>query len=979
MTLTSRIRRASFVQSGLIMLMTGANSLLAQAPANRVATLASPPAVGVRPTLALTVSGGVSLGSYQGGATWALIFALRHRTEFDSARAHLPRRLKDALPVPNDYKLDIITGASAGNMNGLFAGLDYCSISASNRPDSSIFFRGWIPIGFQELTSTPVDSADLAIFSRKGFAGLWSHVDTLMAEHRYRSDCDLLVGLAVTKLTPVTLTYANGVDLPLQRFAGLFRLIADSSRLAFALPRAPDLPRTALTDILIPALRIDGRRTDSLSHAGARADVRLPRRAVQEFVEASGAFPLAFAPRLVHYEMPRSIGWHVDSGVTLLCRVASTTDPSCLAPDQGLFVDGGIFDNRPLNLALELAHMADTNAKRTRLADTIVARQQIFDRASKACDLGPAVTGRDSSVIAFAKARYLRADSALQADLRKLVAAKQDTSLASSRDSSGEISTLRLGLSARAEDARAAMDSVTILVRNQGNDQQLAIKKCSDVFVRAWKEYDSTAAARPDLDSRRMFYFVRHEAVRGLDSVRATTHDEPRAGIAAGLHVLTSSYETAQNGEMRLFVNGFSTSESPVHQLALGVNSRNPRLMGEQISHFGAFLAKTFREYDYYAGVYDGLRSSFRELYCRRVDSAVTSAPAAAGECEQRWLRVAIDQRLVVLSPEGLALVEHFFAHEQGRQAPVVPDGPRRTAALVLTSLAEANVLAREDKTKHCARYAVLVENALCNEQLLSVLAEWQRQLDRHGVGGALCDEGPTQDVDACDLLKDARAVYHDRTLQVLSRMQQVENKLENERESSHSVVVSWPLYLERAFNEQFRSCRGRHHLRCVDINPTSSDVLDGIWLSKVAHAVPVSVGGHWSGLSRWAEWRPTVYPVRVFNFSTSASLPLEIIRDTTGWHSSAGLAATIIPPGMPFSSLSYAHSWRFTPDGPKAYHEVTAALFAGIVRVGYRDAVGRPSKLLNRANLTVGMGDVNGISARTARRLCIFLGQLLH
>src|SRR4051812_34695099 len=85
-------------------------------------------------------------------------------------------------------------------------------------------------------------------------------------------------------------------------------------------------------------------------------------------------------------------------------------------------------------------------------------------------------------------------------------------------------------------------------------------------------------------------------------------------------------------------------------------------------------------------------------------------------------------------------------------------------------------------------------------------------------------------DSDACDLLKDARAVYHHIALEVLQRWATAEHQLDVSGQSALPSLVVVPLYLERAFNDQFRSCNQPRYPRCVDVNPMSSDVLDGRW-----------------------------------------------------------------------------------------------------------------------------------------------------
>ena len=66
-----------------------------------LALLASPPSSAARGRVAITISGGVSLGSYEAGLTWGFIRYLR---------------ASDAAP-----DLAAVTGASAGAANALMA------------------------------------------------------------------------------------------------------------------------------------------------------------------------------------------------------------------------------------------------------------------------------------------------------------------------------------------------------------------------------------------------------------------------------------------------------------------------------------------------------------------------------------------------------------------------------------------------------------------------------------------------------------------------------------------------------------------------------------------------------------------------------------------------------------------------------------------------------------------------------------------
>lgn len=79
--------------------------------------------------LALTTSGGVSLGSYQSG----LLYFSNQIVKFGQK-----------------HELKLVTGASAGGINSLLSIFDVCSLKNSS-PHESIFWRSWIPLGIDTL------------------------------------------------------------------------------------------------------------------------------------------------------------------------------------------------------------------------------------------------------------------------------------------------------------------------------------------------------------------------------------------------------------------------------------------------------------------------------------------------------------------------------------------------------------------------------------------------------------------------------------------------------------------------------------------------------------------------------------------------------------------------------------------------------------------------------------------------------------
>ena len=91
---------------------------------------AAPPAA--RGRVALTISGGVSLGNYEAGLTWVIIRYLRI--------------------AANRTELAAVTGASAGATNAFLAAAMWCADeNVDADPDTNLFHDLWAPVGLDDL------------------------------------------------------------------------------------------------------------------------------------------------------------------------------------------------------------------------------------------------------------------------------------------------------------------------------------------------------------------------------------------------------------------------------------------------------------------------------------------------------------------------------------------------------------------------------------------------------------------------------------------------------------------------------------------------------------------------------------------------------------------------------------------------------------------------------------------------------------
>jgi predicted acylesterase/phospholipase RssA len=279
----------------------------------------------------LTLSGGVSLGSYEAGVNWGLVEVFK-QTQHDSLRTawNLPR-----------YHLSAATGASAGNINAFLAAIEWCRTTRATPPDSSLFWKIWVRTGFDQLFPLARYSqkdTTSALFSRRYFHRVL--FDTIAAAMRALpasappGPCAIPIGVTITRVAPDTIPISSGIHALTQRYAATVTLARRGDSLLF---QAPDV-----------ALRDNG-KLGALVLLPDCKDV-VPTIHVFPLVEASSAFPGAFAPvQLKFQDEPHS-------------------DCAGEKHDSALFSDGGLFDNNPIDLAAGLYN--ETVWKRPDRADT---------------------------------------------------------------------------------------------------------------------------------------------------------------------------------------------------------------------------------------------------------------------------------------------------------------------------------------------------------------------------------------------------------------------------------------------------------------------------------------------------------------------------------------------------------------------------------------------------------------------------------
>jgi hypothetical protein len=147
-----------------------------------------------QPPASITISGGVSLGAYEAGLVYYVVETMR---------------LNPAAATPR-----IVTGASAGSVNGFMTILQSCGAAVAD-PTASLLWNAWIPRGLKKL-HVPGQAQPTSAFSRAAFDAPLELIFRAWSAGLPES-CDAVFGLSVTRLIPRVVTTG---DERLQRVEG---------------------------------------------------------------------------------------------------------------------------------------------------------------------------------------------------------------------------------------------------------------------------------------------------------------------------------------------------------------------------------------------------------------------------------------------------------------------------------------------------------------------------------------------------------------------------------------------------------------------------------------------------------------------------------------------------------------------------------------------------------------------------------------
>lgn len=243
--------------------------------------------------LVLTLSGGVSLGSYEAGVLSPII---RNDKEIAS-------------------KLKVVYGTSAGSINGLLTIFEACT------EEKNLLWDMWIPVGLKELEVGSKESVN-ALFSRKSSEQLFERLRKLWA-NGFKKDCDMVFGVTVTHKTPLSFEMKPG--LTLNRQSEFFALRIQGQGYGRA---------ARMSNYLSPD---ESSFRTSLPLRGDIEDVQF----LFDLIQASSAFPGAFEAYPISYCLAKP-----DEDQSPCSKERATTS---------FFIDGGVYNNGPVGLAYKTA------------------------------------------------------------------------------------------------------------------------------------------------------------------------------------------------------------------------------------------------------------------------------------------------------------------------------------------------------------------------------------------------------------------------------------------------------------------------------------------------------------------------------------------------------------------------------------------------------------------------------------------------
>lgn len=273
----------------------------------------SPPQQDTLPIpISFTIRGGSALGAYEAGYMYMLTETIKRN-----------RKL---------FKPEIVTGASAGTINAILTILAL-GTAPQDDPQKSLYYKVWTKLGYEELLDATSDRTPPGALSSRSL--LWRLSEMIKEEWNkgLSNDFSITVGASTTRLLATNLEITKDLSIPNQISQFVFRVEGQGPgkppRLTNQLWAKPSLDQ-----LILPF-------SEAGNNNGQNYEVMM------KVAFASCGIPVVFPPQWVDYCTVK-VNENIDQRTSLECKYGLNT-----VADR--FVDGGVVDNSPINLAYLLS------------------------------------------------------------------------------------------------------------------------------------------------------------------------------------------------------------------------------------------------------------------------------------------------------------------------------------------------------------------------------------------------------------------------------------------------------------------------------------------------------------------------------------------------------------------------------------------------------------------------------------------------
>lgn len=250
-----------------------------------------------------TVSGGVSLGVYEGGFLYYMNEMLRLNNKIDSDLTHS-------------------TGASAGGYNSLLTAFSKCSLKEVRSLKESYHYQGWTTVGVDQLFKKEKVKPD-QVFSPQDGLSILTTLEKDFA-NGFKEGCKIILGIAVTRFNPVDVEVNKNIMAPNMSEEAVIEISGRGKGISPLLTNF-QFKKTDKRQLLIPF------------SGEAKNDFILLR----DLILASTSFPVAFPPTTIKHCQKKIHEPYFEC----------TGDKV----KENLFIDGGVFNNSPVLLSYTIA------------------------------------------------------------------------------------------------------------------------------------------------------------------------------------------------------------------------------------------------------------------------------------------------------------------------------------------------------------------------------------------------------------------------------------------------------------------------------------------------------------------------------------------------------------------------------------------------------------------------------------------------